>query len=217
MEAGPRLAVAIEKDRDARAALVAGLRRGGIARLRRRSRPDEARQLIRDGSELRLLAIGVGDPPDAALELIRDCRHWFPEAVILVVDHRCCDDSVAEAFKAGADDVVRAPYAESELVARLVRRLGESVPTDGALASFTETHLSPVEGRILRFLFDRRGEIVTRNELARAIDNTEWTYGDRRFDVHITKIRRKLEGALSSRVQVKTIRSAGYRLETKDG
>jgi len=37
-----------------------------------------------------------------------------------------------------------------------------------------------------------------------------WVYGDRKFDVHITKIRKKLRDAFGERYVVETVRSAGY-------
>lgn len=210
---GSGLIVAVEKDRAARAALVAGMRRGGVARLHRRATPDEAAALIRQAGILRLLAIGIGDAAEPALDLVAECRRSFPRAVILTIDHACGPDSVARAFRAGADDVIRAPYAESELVARLARRLGEALPKDDLLAGFAAIHLSPVEARILRLLADRQGHTVGRRDLALAIGDRDWTYGDRKFDVHVARIRRKLQTVVGDRVTVHTVRSAGYRLE----
>jgi DNA-binding response OmpR family regulator len=216
MQSAARLAVAVEKDKKACTALVTGLRHGGVARVQHRATPETARALIDTGEPLRLLAIGLDDPALAALELIRDCRKRFPDSVILAIDHVPGAETAADAFRAGADDVLRAPYPESELVARLARRLGQAIPARSILGTISEINFTPVEARIVQVLIAHAGDLVTRNELAKAIDNADWAYGDRKFDVHITKIRRKLRSALGDRMTVRTIRAEGYCLETRD-
>lgn len=217
MQSAARLAIAVERDKKACTALVAGLRRGGVARVQHRATPETARALIEGGQTLRLLAIGLDDPARPALELIRDCRDRFPQSVILAIDHAPGAETAADAFRAGADDVLRSPFPESELVARLARRLGHAIPAADIPGTISEINFTPVEARILQVLIAHPGEIVTRNTLAKAIDNADWAYGDRKFDVHITRIRRKLRSALGDRMTVRTIRAEGYCIDTRDG
>src|SRR5690606_37851927 len=135
-----------------------------IARVQHRATPEAARELIGGGQALRLLAIGLHEPAHPGLELIRDCRSRFPAAVILAVDHAPGPDSAAEAFRAGVDDVLRTPYPESELVARLARRMGVAIPQGEVQATIAALNLTPVEARIMHLLITRSGRLVTRNE-----------------------------------------------------
>ncbi len=73
--------------------------------------------------------------------------------------------------------------------------------------------LTPVESEIMRILLTHMGQIVTRNQLSQWLDRAEWLYGDRKFDVHITRIRKKLRAAYGERFIVHTIRAKGYLVE----
>ena len=126
-------------------------------------------------------------------------------------------------FLAGADDIVAWPGPLEEAAARLCVRLGadpQKVRSLAALTSsspsvLTELALTPNDKLILQVLFDRRDEIVTRDELSHAVDRRPWEYGDRKFDVHVASIRKKLEKAYGEEISVSTIRLAGYRLSVQ--
>lgn len=74
--------------------------------------------------------------------------------------------------------------------------------------------LTMAEAQVLRVLIRRDAQIVTRDDLSHAVDGRAWRYGDRKFDVHVAKIRRKLHDTFGPQVTVATIRSSGYRLST---
>ena len=107
------------------------------------------------------------------------------------------------------------PFSLREFDARLRLRLrdrgvapaGES--DEGGLAKLA---LTPVEARIVDLLMRDKGRIVTRNELSRLLHDCDWEYGDRKFDVHITKIRKKLRKGFGDRYTVRAVRSVGYLL-----
>jgi two-component system, OmpR family, response regulator len=63
-------------------------------------------------------------------------------------------------------------------------------------------------------LFSHDGQIVTRDDLSYAVDARPWRYGDRKFDVHVAKIRKKLLDSFGSQMSVSTVRSSGYCLST---
>jgi DNA-binding response OmpR family regulator len=75
-------------------------------------------------------------------------------------------------------------------------------------------NLTTAEAQILRILMAKDGRIVTRDELSLALDARPWRHGDRKFDVHMAKIRKKLLATFGSNLTVSTIRSRGYRLST---
>lgn len=130
----------------------------------------------------------------------------------------------AQAFLAGADDVVDWPCSLHELALRLFVRLGQSPNTSSASVQDanweTEAYiaaragLTTAEAQVMRVLFSHDGQIVTRDDLSYAVDARPWRYGDRKFDVHVAKIRKKLLDSFGSQMSVSTVRSSGYCLST---
>lgn len=133
-------------------------------------------------------------------------------------------DFGAKMYEAGADDVVHWPVDLKEIALRLRHHLGDKWNSDAIidLAADWEAEsyitcvadLTIAEAQILRVLMAKDGKIVTRDELSMALDSRPWRHGDRKFDVHMAKIRKKLSGAFGENLTVFTIRSRGYRLST---
>ncbi|MFC2970515.1 response regulator transcription factor [Acidimangrovimonas pyrenivorans] len=184
--------------------------------------PQELLAAAQEGG-LRLVLVGDGAcGPDT----IRQLRRRGFDGVVIFLDRQSRPDIGADAFAAGADDVARLPFSIREFGLRLRARLGDAMPLrpeaavprvmldgDSRLisADSRETvQLTPSEAEVMAVLIRRGGEIVTRDALSQAIDNCAWVYGDRKFDVHITKIRRKLRTAFGERYVVRTVRSEGY-------
>ena len=85
-----------------------------------------------------------------------------------------------------------------------------SVSRDGE-----EMQLSRYEAEILRMLIDRRGEVVSRQDLLRKV----WGYvhlpTTRTVDNHIARLRKKLERDVENPVHVVTVHGLGYRFESQ--
>jgi len=180
------------------------------------SSENQARRLITKPDPPQLLVASLRHETHAGTDLIALCREHSPDCVILAVDKVCDNDSAADALAAGADDVICAPFSERELEARLRKRL--HLPASPSCNAQSDAILSRAaftiaEIAIMKLLLDRKGQIVTRNQLSQKLHGRDWVYGDRRFDVHITKIRKKLREAFGTRYSVKTIRSLGYILQ----
>ncbi|MCT4369475.1 response regulator transcription factor [Yangia mangrovi] len=209
-------AVVVERDTAQRAAWSQLLERSGLRRVLRRARPAEARDLMTPGAPLTAMLVGLTAHlarDDDMLGLIAEARRLVPDAVILAVDHGNRPRGAAEIFAAGADDALRADHDPSELRARLSVRLQGASLAGQRAARLVQLGLTPLEERILGCLNARRGQIVSRPALAAEVAGAEWSYGDRRFDVHIGRIRKKLEEAYGPALQVRTIRAQGYVLE----
>ena len=126
----------------------------------------------------------------------------------------------------GADDYLVKPFALSELVARsraLVRRnqaRGGSVLSLGnlrmdlearrAYIGETELALAGREWSILQFMLSRTGKIVAKEQIIAAISNWDGTTSDNAIEVHVSRLRSKLEPA---GLKIRTIRGFGYLLE----
>ena len=167
---------------------------------------------------LYLAVIAVCDPPDAALGLLSRLRVACPGCLILAIDSVESEDSTARCFSAGAHDVLRLPFRVSEFEARLAQGLTRMAPQKARIAEvahemIAQLDLTQAEARVLRVLAARQGQIVTRDDLSMHLYGMPWTYGDRRFDVHVTRIRQKLQRAEDSLFTIRTIRSSGYTLD----
>lgn len=209
-------AVVVERDTTQRNAWSELLERSGLRRVLRRARPAEARDLMVPGVPLTAMIVGLSahlPRDDDMLGLIVGVRRHAPDAVILAVDHGNRPRGAAEIFAAGADDALRADHDPSEMLARLSVRLQRATLAGQRAARLVQLGLTPLEEHILACLNARRGQIVSRAELAAEVTGGEWSYGDRRFDVHIARIRKKLAEQYGSTIRVRTIRAQGYVLE----
>lgn len=134
------------------------------------------------------------------------------------------DETPNEAlFEAGAQEVLALPISLKELAYRLRTRsqqIGLSFDfqpeqartLDIAADIIRRAELTDIEAQVILVLMEQGGQIVTRDTLSLAIDNKPWSYGNRKFDVHVARIRKKLDSAYGGDLKLRTVRSAGYQL-----
>ncbi|MDD2207574.1 MAG: response regulator transcription factor [Aminobacterium sp.] len=151
---------------------------------------------------------------------------------IIMLTARRGEMDVVEGLELGADDYMKKPFSLAELVARvgvLLRRNQTSQEmrqiTNKELALDLESQsvtlrektldLSPTEFRILELLTRRFGKTVSRDELLGKIWNL---YGGdtRTLDVHISRLRRKIDDEKRPVLEIQTLRSRGYRIVWED-
>ena len=159
------------------------------------------------------------------LKRLRADRRTHRVQVILLTAKGSEFDKVV-GLDAGADDYVSKPFGMMELMARVrsaLRRAGnEERPALrlGPVAVDPDRHLVQVAGedvaltrkefQLLRLLLERRGTVLTRDQLL----NTVWGYdfdgASRTVDVHVRTLRQKL-GEAGNLIQ--TVRGIGYKME----
>jgi len=174
-------------------------------------------------------------PYISGLELCRQIRRR-PETrqlPIIMLTARGEEADRVRGLEAGADDYVAKPFSPGEFVARVRAVLRRSRPSlaDETLAfgdivmdlsphrvrrGTTNIHLGPTEFRLLRYLMENPGRVFSREQLLDAVWGRDVFVGPRTVDTHIRRLRRALTAG-GRRDPIRTVRSAGYGLDTEVG
>jgi len=193
----------------------------------------EAERLL-DGLRPDLIVLDLMLPDMNGLLVCANLRAKTEAPIIICSATKDKDDPIL-AFKLGADDFVRKPFSVDELAARMevaLRRARRGTAVElpssdtrqevGALVIDrtrckvtvgNETlHLTPTEFRLLCALASRPGEVHSRKELAEQV----WGYHDsdvgRSLDVHMRRLRGKLNICAEGGPLLVTLRGFGYQL-----
>jgi DNA-binding response OmpR family regulator len=164
------------------------------------------------------------------LEVCRRIRERLDVPIIMVTARTEEADRVL-GLEGGADDYVSKPFSSRELLARIRaharRARGSSGPAPsrlelGALCVDTETMSATLRGRrlsltsyefsLLRVLAERSGRVLNRESLLELLQGSAEGAFDRSIDVHVSRLRQKLEDDPKNPRYLKTIRGAGYVL-----
>lgn len=148
---------------------------------------------------------------------------------VLMLTARLESASRIRGLESGADDYLPKPFEPMELIARvraILRRSGGQAGgaeayglrvDPGARAASVDgkaLELTSVEFDILEVLHRGAGRVVSRDEIAQRLYQRDATAFDRAIDVHMSHIRKKLEG---SSAKILTVRGVGYQLSLPTG
>ena len=178
-----------------------------------------------------LMVLDVTMPGQTGLDFVTDLRAARSDLPVLLLTARGTPDDRIAGFEAGADDYLGKPFEPRELVLRLralLRRTGAgpTLPATtgpiqiGRLSYDAErgelrdgdstTHLTGGEAALLTALARRPNEPQSREELAETLGMGE--AGERAIDVHVTRLRRKIEADPREPRFLQTVRGKGYVL-----
>jgi phosphate regulon transcriptional regulator PhoB len=195
---------------------------------------EEALQKVRAG-HLDLIILDLMLPGIHGMELCRIMRNNPKTAhvPIIMLTARGEESDKVRGLDSGADDYMTKPFSPKELIARVkavLRRSRERTTEDksiqlGDLTIDTETfsvskggvplNLSATEFRLLLYLVQRRGRVFSRDQLLDAVWKEEAFVESRTVDVHISRLRTRIEDDPSNPRYLKTRRGVGYYVETE--
>ena len=167
-------------------------------------------------------------PGRSGLEVCRQIRRVSTTPVIMVTARADSSDVIA-GLEAGAEDYVTKPFVAEELSARiraLARRAGSSgprprivvgdleiAPADGVVTRGGEVvPLTKTEFTLLLELATERGRVFSREELLERVWGYDYFGDSRLVDVHVRRLRKKVEADPAAPTVVTTVRGMGYRL-----
>ena len=192
---------------------------------------DAIKKFNENGADLVLLDLMI--PEISGVEVCKTIRTSSQVPIIMLTAKDSEIDKVV-GLELGADDYVTKPYSSRELIARIkaVLRRGTNediAPENGILTAAgirldvgkhqvtvngTLISLPLKEFELLEFLMRNSGRVLTRTQLIDRIWGGDY-YGDTKtLDVHIKRLRSKIEADPANPILIQTIRGLGYKLET---
>ena len=221
--------LAVEDDERIRSALKLALEDEGWTVEAAASGEDAIEAFERHPADVVLIDIML--PGIEGFELCRTIRRTSDVPIVMVTARNDTHDIVA-GLEAGADDYLTKPFAPKELSARiraLLRRIRpvqmgheklvfgdlELIPEEGkVLKAGDEVHLTKTEFRLLCELAENRGKVFSREELLDKVWGYDYFGDGRLVDVHIRRLRTKVEADPANPRHVVTVRGLGYRLQS---
>jgi DNA-binding response OmpR family regulator len=174
----------------------------------------------------RLVVLDIGLPDLDGLEVCKRIRATSQTPVIFLTARDSEVDRIL-GLELGGDDYLTKPFSPAELVARVkaVLRRTDGAPPPEVLQAGDVTvdagrrevrvgdrvvELTTKEFDLLRFLAERPGLALSRQQILDGVWGYDWFGDPRTVDVHIAQVRKKVGDA----VEIRTVRGIGYRLES---
>jgi two-component system response regulator RegX3 len=182
-----------------------------------------------NGADLVLLDLMLPGLPGTEV-----CRQLRTRSTVPIIMLTAKDSEVdiVVGLELGADDYVTKPYSARELLARIravMRRRADAAPDDdrvltaGSVRMDIERHTVEVSGVVvpmplkefdlLELLLRNSGRVLTRGQLIDRVWGADYFGDTKTLDVHIKRIRSRIEATPSEPTMLITVRGLGYRFE----
>lgn len=183
--------------------------------------------LQNNSADLLLLDINLGDA--SGFDLCKRLRE-STNIPILFISARTSDDDKIIALNIGGDDYVQKPYSLGVLLAKVKAVLKRYVQkpnefNDGRLrvdfdakqvyASDTAVRLTALEFKLLSYLLENRGKVISKQELFEKVWGDKFT-GDGTLNVHIRRLREAIEPNPNKPQYIITVWGDGYKFKGEE-
>ena len=218
----------VEDDERIRTAVTLALEEEGWEVKETANGEDALVAFAQDPSDVVLIDIML--PGIDGFEVCRRIRRLGDVPIVMVTARSDSHDVVA-GLEAGADDYLRKPFDPKELSARvraLLRRSRPSgspakmvfdqleiIPDEGVVRlAGDEVHLTRTEFRLLVELASSPGKVMSREDLLERVWARDYFDDERLVDVHVRRLRTKIEPDPANPRYVVTVRGMGYKLQS---
>jgi DNA-binding response OmpR family regulator len=176
-----------------------------------------------------LILLDVMLPEMSGLDVCKQIRNSNNDTPIIMLTARGQEVDKVLGLKLGADDYVTKPFSFMELMARVEAVLRRtSARTESANAyEFGDVRLdfrtleatkngkpldlSPLEFKLMKFFIDHRQQVVSRDQMLKEVWNSHNTLFTRTVDMHVAKLRKKIEDYANHPRFIVTIYGVGYK------
>ena len=181
-----------------------------------------------------LILLDVLLPGNDGFYWLQWLKKEYPELPVIMLTGETKDEDRIQGLSSGAVDYINKPFNSEELLLRIqtMLRLHDSIENDSQL-SFGDyrfdlsskelkhqdetVHLTTNEKLLLAILCENHKETVSREDLNRAIGVDDYHPLDRRIDVHISRLRNKLDNSGGKSKYIHVVRNNGYFLRYLGG
>lgn len=179
--------------------------------------------------ECDIIILDIMLPKISGLDVCQRLRRSGNKTPLIMLTARGQEIDKVVGLRSGADDYLTKPFSFLELLARVEAVLRRSSPPAKELGSYSfgdveldfkslgarkggkALALSAREYRILSYLIQRRGEVVTRDQLLDAVWGYENFPMTRTVDTHLAKLRQKIEDDPGEPRYIVTVHRVGYK------
>ena len=191
--------------------------------------PEALMEFDRNGADIVLLDVML--PGMSGTDVCKQLRSRGPVPVIMVTARDSEIDKVV-GLELGADDYITKPYSTRELIARIRAVLRRGSDTEdpaspilqaGPIRMDVDRHVVSVHGEqaslplkefdLLEYLIRNAGRVLTRGQLIDRVWGSDYVGDTKTLDVHVKRLRAKIEPDPAAPRYLITVRGLGYKLE----
>ncbi|MBP1889418.1 DNA-binding response OmpR family regulator [Clostridium moniliforme] len=185
-------------------------------------------------NEINLAIVDIMMPNIDGIRVVKELRK-SSNIPIIMLSAKSSDEDKILGLNIGADDYIAKPFNPLEVVARVkaqfrrvykliyeekeekeIIKIGEvELDRYNIKVHFKnkELELTSIEYKILKYLMENAGRILTKNQIFEEVWNEVFLGGDNTIMVHISRLREKLEDNSRNPKYLKTVRGLGYKFE----
>jgi len=176
-----------------------------------------------------LILLDVMLPRKDGFDVCRELRRALVQTPIILLTAKAQEAEKILGFESGADDYVTKPFSPRELRARIKAVLRRYSPPGQDTYQFGDVEVdfgrgelrrhgnavevTPIEFKLLAAFIQRRGRVLSREQLLDAAWDRDTHVTDRAVDAHIVNLRRKIESHPAEPKFLLSVRGLGYRFD----